>query len=148
MGFFDEDDTSQETAATVVNTDAQKEVVQEYALDYVLVMERYQAAKASLTEAEEALIAAIPAEMREVGTHSLQTDRLFIQSAVTERWSWDQSVLKEIVQSDEAELPSCVDFNFKVSKSKFDSANEPERQVLGAALTRKAGKPKFKIEAI
>jgi hypothetical protein len=151
MGIFDLDhdsnaSTKSDCKTEVDNADVLSKI-QEHALDVVLLQERYKAAKIALDDASSGLAMALPYAMRESGEHVITTPKLSIQTSVGERLTWDQNIMKEMYD-DPDDIPSCVNVKFAVTKTRYESAPEVERNQLARALTRSASKPKFKIEAI
>ena len=151
MGIFDLDSYGEASAKTDCKTEVHKgdvlERIQEHALDVVLLQERFKAAKVALDEATEGLAMSLPHGMREVGEHSVQTSKLLVQTSVAEKYTWDQNIMKEMYD-DPDDLPNCMTVKFAVTKTRYESASEEDRNQLAHALTRSASKPKFKIEAI
>ena len=152
MGIFDLDSFGEDvTTITDINVEVHGDNVldriQDHALDVVLLQERFKAAKIALDDATAGLAMSLPPAMREVGEHAVTTSKLLVQTSVAEKFTWDQTVMKEMYDNPD-DLPDCMTVKFAVTKTRYESAPEEERNQLAHALTRSASKPKFKIEAI
>jgi|TARA_R110000765_G_scaffold113815_1_gene206293 hypothetical protein len=152
MGIFDLDSFGDDvTTVTDIDVEVHQDDVlariQDHALDVVLLQERFKAAKIALDAATEGLAMSLPPAMREVGEHAVTTSKLLVQTSVAEKFTWDQTVMKEMYDNPD-DLPHCMTVKFAVTKTRYESAPEEDRNQLAHALTRSASKPKFKIEAI
>jgi hypothetical protein len=153
MGMFDIKEKKDDSV--IVNTTCKEELqeeaterIQDLALDVFLLQRRMADAKTALEEASDELTMALPPRMREVGEWVIASDKISITTTVGERLTWDQKVMKNMFDTSPTSVPDCVNLKFAVTKARYDSASQEEREALSDALTRSASKPKFKIEAI
>jgi hypothetical protein len=153
MGMFDIKEKKDDSV--IVNTTCKEELqeeaterIQDLALDVFLMQRRMADAKTALEDASDELTMALPSHMREVGEWVIASDKISITTTVGERLTWDQKVMKNMFDTSPTSVPDCVNLKFAVTKARYDSASQEEREALSDALTRSASKPKFKIEAI
>jgi hypothetical protein len=153
MGMFDIKEKKDDSV--IVNTTCKEELqeeaterIQDLALDVFLMQRRMADSKTALEYASDQLTMALPPRMREVGEWVIASDKISITTTVGERLTWDQKVMKNMFDTSPTSVPDCVNLKFAVTKARYDSASQEEREALSDALTRSASKPKFKIEAI
>jgi hypothetical protein len=77
--------------------------------------------------------------------HVFNTPRCEVSVTRTERWSWDQNQLLEILGADETTWPDHVKKNVSVDKRKFQKLSAQEQERLKPALTRKLDPAKVKV---
>lgn len=154
MGMFDVEEDGQDVLVGGITKcggerdSVATERIQDLALDVFLLQRRMADAKTALEEASDELAMSLPPHMREVGEWVIASDKISITTTVNERLTWDQKVMKNMFDTSPTSVPDCVNLKFAVTKARYDSATQEEREALSDALTRSASKPKFKIEAI
>lgn len=151
MGMFDpeslDEDSEVNAREIVIQEESMLDRIQEHALDVVLLQARFKSAKEALDTATLQLSLSLPHTMREVGEHAVRTDKLLVQTTVSEKMTWDQEIMADLYKQPD-KLPDCMNVKFAVTKTRYDKASQSDRDCLAQALTRSASKPKFKIEAI
>jgi predicted nucleic acid-binding Zn-ribbon protein len=154
MGMFDLEEDGQDVLVGGITKCGEEkdsvatERIQDLALDVFLLQRRMADAKTALDDASDELAMSLPPHMREVGEWVIASDKISITTTVGERLTWDQKVMKNMFDTSPTSVPDCVNLKFAVTKARYDSASQEEREALSEALTRSASKPKFKIEAI
>ena len=77
--------------------------------------------------------------------HTFKTNRCEVSVTRSERWSWDQEKLVEILGDDQTHWPDHVKRTISVDKRKFQKLPPQEREALKPALTRKLDAAKVKV---
>lgn len=77
--------------------------------------------------------------------HVIETPRCEVSVTRSERWSWDQEQLEEILGADEAQWPEHIKRTVTVDKRKFQKLPAEEQERLKPALTRKLDAAKVKV---
>lgn len=112
---------------------------------YVVLGHRVDEAKAEMAQIEEEFLKNSPIPPAATsGEVILPAGKRFVHITVPEKWEWDQDQLRAVVGAGAA-LPGFVTEQIKVSKVKFEAASPAVQADWLDALTRKPGKPKFKI---
>lgn len=77
--------------------------------------------------------------------HVFETPRCEVSVTRSERWSWNQEQLEEILGADETVWPDHVKKTVTVDKRKFQKLPADEQERLKPALTRKLDPAKVKV---
>lgn len=79
------------------------------------------------------------------GDHALNTERHTIIVTRGERYLWDRDILEQMFGTDPEDLPDYVKQNLTIDKRRYLKLDEPEKDKLRPALTRKLSAPKLTV---